>query len=352
MTVPVITVLIDTYNHERFIEEAIVSVLEQDFPPGKTEILVVDDGSTDRTPELVQKFAPRVRLIRKVNGGQASAFNAGIPEARGEIVAFLDGDDWWAKNKLTLVMEAFDHNPKAGAVGHGIIQVDQISGRSSALCPKEVGYFDLNTSRGAKTFRHYMPFLGTSRVAIRKNILATVLPIPEALVVEADEFISTMSAAHSGAVLLEQPLTYYRLHGQNLFMIRNGDTVRQRTKMEVMECLAKELSAPLQSAGIPQASIAIVLEPIRVFVSRTRLALDGGSRSEAYRVERANFRFAYSRTSFAYRVFKELSFLPALLLPPRIYYKICMWYADHNVRRFRTWLGEPTPAAPIHEERL
>ncbi len=95
------SVLIDTYNHERFIEQAIVSVLEQDFPATDREIVVVDDGSTDRTPEIVRKFEPRVRLLRKENGGQASAFNAGIPECQGEIIAFLDGDDWWAPNKPT-----------------------------------------------------------------------------------------------------------------------------------------------------------------------------------------------------------------------------------------------------------
>ena len=56
MTKPLVTVLIDTYNHERFIEKAIVSVLEQDFPSDKMEILVVDDGSTDRTPEIVREI--------------------------------------------------------------------------------------------------------------------------------------------------------------------------------------------------------------------------------------------------------------------------------------------------------
>jgi len=96
MARPIVSVLIDTYNHERFIEQAILSVLEQDFPGSDREILVVDDGSQDSTPQIVAKFAPQVRLIRKANGGQASAFNAGIPECQGEIVAFLDGDDWWA----------------------------------------------------------------------------------------------------------------------------------------------------------------------------------------------------------------------------------------------------------------
>src|SRR5437879_8981455 len=110
MSSPLVTVLIDTYNHERFIEQAIVSALEQDFPTSEREILVVDDGSTDNTPALVRKFGPQVRYLRKANGGQASAFNVGIPEARGEIVAFLDGDDWWAKHKLSTVLEVVSEN--------------------------------------------------------------------------------------------------------------------------------------------------------------------------------------------------------------------------------------------------
>ena len=122
MTTPSITVLIDTYNHERFIEEAHRQRARTGFSArSDMEILVVDDGSTDRTPEIVRKFEPRVRLLRKANGGQASAFNAGISEARGEIVSFLDGDDWWARNKLTRVMQAMSSDPAVGIVGHGIV---------------------------------------------------------------------------------------------------------------------------------------------------------------------------------------------------------------------------------------
>jgi glycosyltransferase involved in cell wall biosynthesis len=67
MVKPILSVLIGTYNQEQYIEQAVVSAVEQDFPPADFEILVVEDGSTDRTPEMVHKFAPRVRLLTKGN---------------------------------------------------------------------------------------------------------------------------------------------------------------------------------------------------------------------------------------------------------------------------------------------
>src|SRR5258706_15596501 len=111
MTTPLFRVLIDTYNHERFIEEAIQSVLSQDFPASEREILVVDDGSTDRTPEILRKFASQIRILRKPNGGQYSAFNHGIPECRGELLVFLDADDWKAPDKLTCCNKALVAQP-------------------------------------------------------------------------------------------------------------------------------------------------------------------------------------------------------------------------------------------------
>ena len=88
---PLVSVLVNTYNHERFIAQALQSVLDQDFPASQMEIIVVDDGFTDSTSQIIQAFLPRIRYIRKDNGGQVSAFNAGVCEARGDIVAFLDG---------------------------------------------------------------------------------------------------------------------------------------------------------------------------------------------------------------------------------------------------------------------
>ena len=94
-----------------------MSALEQDFPREEMEIVVVDDGSTDSTPSIIQKFLPSVRYIRLTNGGQVAAYNATLPELNGRIVSFLDGDDWWAKEKLTAVAEAFERNP--GGCGCG-----------------------------------------------------------------------------------------------------------------------------------------------------------------------------------------------------------------------------------------
>jgi glycosyltransferase involved in cell wall biosynthesis len=352
MSEPSVTVLIDTYNHERFIEEAIVSVLEQDFPPSEKEILVVDDGSTDRTPEIVRKFEPRVRLLRKANGGQASAFNAGVPEAKGEIIAFLDGDDWWKKNKLSAVMKAFEGTPAVGVVGHGIIQVDDLTRKSTILLPETPEYFDMRSAAGAQVFRNLMCFLGTSRVAIRRDVLMRVLPIPETLTIEADEFMSAVAVACGGAILLVEPLTFYRLHDQNLFQFRTNDAVRMRKKMQALDCLASGLSGRLAALDVPPEAAAIVVDPIRISVSRTRLILDGGTCWEAYRVERADFRHSYSRVGLGYRAYKELAMAMSLLMPPRYFYRLREWYSAKGLRRVRKVFGEPQPMAPIIEQHL
>src|SRR5271163_4773386 len=170
MAKPFVSVLIDTYNHERFIEKAIVSVLEQDFPATDREILVVDDGSSDGTPEIIHRFAPHMRVLRKANGGQASAFNAGVPQCRGEIVAFLDGDDWWAPSKLREVCRALEDEAEVGVVGHGITEVYS-DGREHAELLREAPRFRLDSEKGARVFRLRKSFLGTSRMSFRTEVL-------------------------------------------------------------------------------------------------------------------------------------------------------------------------------------
>ena len=347
MGIPAVTVLVDTYNHERFIEEAIVSVLEQDFPRAETEILVIDDGSTDNTLKIVRKFHLQVRMIQKANGGQASAFNAGIREARGEVIAFLDGDDWWAKQKLSAVMEYLSARPHVGVVGHGIYEVDSDTHQTKATTPQNVREIRFDSVEGGRFFRQMMCFFGTSRVTIRRNVVSRVLPVPEQIVIEADEFLSFMSAAYSSAGLLEQPLTFYRLHSENLFQVRQKDEGKMRRIQTSLAVLGSELRKRLSVAGISSDVINVIVKPLEVNSARLRLVLDGGMPWETFQTERADFEIAYKEGSAAYWLFKKFVLACALVLPPRSFYRLREWYSLSTWRRVRGLLGEPVPNAEI-----
>ncbi len=109
---PLVSVVIPTYNCARYIGEAIESVLAQDFE-GR-EIVVVDDGSTDSTREVLGSFGSDVRCIVQENRGAPAARNTGIRAARGQYIAFLDADDVWLPGKLRLQMEFLEGHPQVG----------------------------------------------------------------------------------------------------------------------------------------------------------------------------------------------------------------------------------------------
>ena len=108
-TDPLVSVIIPAYNAERYIAEAIDSVLGQTY--SSREIIVVDDGSTDRTAEIVAGYAQTVRLIQQQNRGPAAARNTGIREAHGEFVSFLDADDIWTRENLELQIAFLRRHP-------------------------------------------------------------------------------------------------------------------------------------------------------------------------------------------------------------------------------------------------
>jgi hypothetical protein len=351
MKIPRVSVLIDTYNHEHFIEEAIVSVLEQDFPCGEMEILVVDDGSTDRTPEIVRKFEPRVRLLRKANGGQASAFNAGIPECHGEIIAFLDGDDWWSPLKLRTVAAQLAANPEVGAVGHGIREFFSDGQPSRSVVTEKTCRVHLNDPATARLFTQLRAFLGTSRITIRRTLIEKILPFPEQLVIEADEWMFTLAPALAPVIVLDQPLVFYRLHGGNLYQFSNTDEAKARRKRAALNELLQRLPPILRDLGVSDEVIATVVEPIWVDAERIRLWLGGGNPLQTFCVERASYRYHHSQVTFGYRVFNTMVLALTLALPPRLFYRLRQWYSDKNLRKLRRFVGEPSTDAPILEQR-
>lgn len=350
---PFVSVLIDTYNHERFIEEAIVSVLEQDFPASDREILVVDDGSTDRTPEIVRKFEPRVRLLRKENGGQASAFNAGIPECRGEIIAFLDGDDWWDRKKLSVVISEFECHPQIGTFGHGFIEVDEAGKPLAVIAPKAECESRLRDAKEGSDFLALRAFLGTSRLAIRRNILHQASSLPHGLRIEADEFLAAVTTALGGARVLREPMTNYRLHSANLFQFDEWDAAKAKRKHDSLACIVTELPSRLQSASVPGEVIRILAESVRLDTERLRLALGNGWPWETFRAEREANRQIYRDASFGYHLFHAAVLGAAAVLPPATFYRLRRWYARRGLARTRRIVGSthPVPSLAVRTAR-
>ena len=113
-TMTKITAFITCYNREGRVGDAVRSALEQDFPP--SEVLIVDDGSTDGSAEVLRSFGSRVRVIRTPNRGFSLALNRGLAEATGDWIAFLDSDDVWKPNKLRRQVEAIRAFPAADLV--------------------------------------------------------------------------------------------------------------------------------------------------------------------------------------------------------------------------------------------
>jgi glycosyltransferase involved in cell wall biosynthesis len=112
-----ISAVIPVYNGENFVAEAIESVLAQTYSP--FELIVVDDGSTDNTAVICQRYVSLIRYHYQANQGLAGARNQGVELARGEFLGFLDADDVWEADKLALQMSAFEADPKLEAVfGH------------------------------------------------------------------------------------------------------------------------------------------------------------------------------------------------------------------------------------------
>ena len=120
-----VSVVIPTHNDEATIAETLESVFAQRFD-GAFEVIVVNDGSTDGTRALLEKFGGRIRVIDQENAGVASARNAGIAAAAGEYIALLDADDLWTEEMLAKTVPVLDKNPTSVAVFSDGIEMDGV----------------------------------------------------------------------------------------------------------------------------------------------------------------------------------------------------------------------------------
>ncbi len=349
---PRISVLVNTYNHERYIEQAIDSILEQDFPSFETEIVVVDDGSTDRTSEILRQYEPRVRVIRKSNGGQASAFNVGIPATNGEIVAFLDGDDWWHKSKLSAVVEAFDGNPDVAAVGHGYFEVPDQSAPTSVFIPYKMCKVDATTKETAAFSCLAGNLLATSRLAIRRAILDIIGPVHESLIFCADGPLLSLSVALGGAILLDRPLCYYRVHSGSLFTHSARDKAKILRKADMLSLIAVNVRERLKLMGVADEIASAMTDQYQILADRFRSSCGAVSHRDNAIFELRDFRAKVAKASLLYLLFKSFVTALAYVVPSERFTRIRDWYCRMNLGRWRSKIAPAESLSPTDLIRI
>jgi len=158
---PKVSIIIPTYNQSQYLEEAIESVLNQTYK--NIEIIIVDDGSTDNTSEVVKSFDNKIIYIQQKNKGASGARNTGIKKANGQYIAFLDADDMWLKNKLEKQIEFIQNNPEIGLLGTGCYQMIDMS----KMIHKKI--FPAKNEILQKDLIKYNPFIQSS-VMIKKDV--------------------------------------------------------------------------------------------------------------------------------------------------------------------------------------
>ena len=217
-----VSVVIPAYNYARFLGEAVASALAQSWSP--LEVIVVDDGSTDETPELLAGMHdPRLRVIRQENAGLSAARNTGIREARHELIAFLDADDRWSPGFLNAVAAQFRTLPEDFAMA---ASGTQLFTREGVLVEHS---------------RHLLPppsVLTARDFILRNRVFPSAVVARKAAFEQCGNFDTELRSSEDRdmwirlttlyrAAYLEQPLVHIRRHGEN--MSKNAPRMRRNT---------------------------------------------------------------------------------------------------------------------------
>jgi hypothetical protein len=206
---PRISVVVCNYNYAHYIAQAIESVLSQRYQAH--ELIVVDDGSTDDSISVIQRYAAHgVELIQQDNGGQVAAYNAGLPRCSGDVVLFLDADDALLPEALGAVAQAFEEG--VVKVHYRLALMDPNGKLLDSVIPQDLASGDV-----ARDFlRHGSahPSAPASGNAYRRSVLTRIFPLPTDAQDRhgADFFCIYGSTLFGSVAACEQVLGLYRVH--------------------------------------------------------------------------------------------------------------------------------------------
>ena len=218
MNTPRVSIVVTTYNRVDLLCQAVDSALDQDFPESQREITLIDDGSTDGTREVVEsRYGDRIRYVHKPNGGFVSACALGFSMARGEIIAQLDSDDTWSRDKLSKTVPKFDEAADVVAVFHDL-DIVKADGRTAS----KTLWTGSHARLGEAPCDALGPYLAgyplpswTSASLWRRSALEHVLPMPEGLEGYVDAYCARHIIFFGRVCAMPQSLGTYLVHASN-----------------------------------------------------------------------------------------------------------------------------------------
>lgn len=245
----VVTVILSSYNYGRFLGQAIDSVLSQTHT--HFELIVVDDGSTDHSREvLAAQTDARVAVLLQENRGQACAWNRAYARSTGELIFFLDSDDWWDPPKLATMVHAYAAaHRKPALMQHNLMAV-----RADSRAPYRRTLASGDCFAEMRATHQISFFVTSTGLCLPRWVCDKVFPVPEALRISPDAFVTRVAMACGDVLSLGEPLGYLRLHGDNAGMTQSQafhDDLRVRLIFPALNQRYKELGIDHQYGQTP-----------------------------------------------------------------------------------------------------
>ncbi|UWU23746.1 glycosyltransferase (plasmid) [Rhizobium sp. CB3060] len=224
-----VSIIISNYNYARFLPRCIDSALEQSYD--NTEVIVVDDASTDDTVGVLASYGSRIRTcLKKTNGGHGAAFNTGFAASRGEVVLFLDADDYLYPNAISEIIDAWEDD--AVQVQFRLHMVDEDMQVKDVFPPPELPFDSGDVTPKLLQRGRYQTTV-TSGLAFKRSALEVVMPVPETDFRQgADGYLVTVTPLHGKVTSIETCLGAYRIHGANHSVFAEKLGQRARWRME------------------------------------------------------------------------------------------------------------------------